>query len=160
MFSENQLELISQQEAIKVIENGEAVENTDGYSFEKVSNEWNATYVGVAKNQNKLTIVIFGSCATDSITTPSIQLGNISVPSAIAEKLYPYSVGGITNMLDNKRIDLFDDYDSATAKYMNATKESGKVVFYLRNMTSGLVSGKTYVFRIEETFLLSENLAD
>lgn len=137
------------------------IENMAGYSFTKRNSEqeWTPIYVGVVKNGNKLTIVIFGSLNYDS-GTGYANIANIVVPASVATKLYPFTAGGISSVLANTKLECLDvdslgaitDITALTQKF------DALITFQLRNMTT-LTANKTYLFRIEQTFLLSDNLA-
>ena len=137
------------------------IENMSGYSFTKRNDEqdWTPIYVGIVKNGNKLTIVIFGSFTYDSGTSYA-NIANIIVPASVAAKLYPFTVGGSTRVLANKKIECLDtdSLGALTDITMLTQKYDDLITFQLRDMTS-LTANKTYLFRIEQTFLLSDNLA-
>ena len=83
-------------------------------------------------------------------------------PTAIGSKLYPYTVGVNTNILDQKNI----AFQNTGALYQ--LKQCPAVVFKGGDNTfiqirlgslQNLTDVATYTFRIEVTFLLSDNLA-
>lgn len=136
------------------------IENMSGYSFTKRTEDltWEAIYAGCVKNGNKLTFVVFGK-----ITAPNATWGRLcyfSIPSIVASKLYPYTIGG-ANVLDNRKLDFTLSSSRNTiveGKYLIEKVGYGGVYFQLENLDN-LTQGEEYYFRIEQTFLLSDNLA-
>ena len=139
------------------------IETMSGYSWTKITTQydWDDIFVGVCKNGNTLHIVLFGSLNIDTISDTYIDLGYIQVPSSIADKLYPYNITGYSSILDNKLINLNDGtsiYNYIEGAVLVVTKDTNKIRFRLRNF-SGITLSNPYYFRIEETFLLGDNLA-
>lgn len=140
----------------------EIIENMDGYNFTKIADkDWDCVYAGICKNGNKLTFAVFGKLTSLSTDWSSYSIGYFVIPRAIGEKLFPYSLGAITNILDDKEVSFFSGVSDYHNVPYNIRKDSDtSITIILRNLNgSGLVNDTEYVFRIEETFLLSENLA-
>lgn len=135
-----------------------------GYTWTKVNNvTWSDVYVGICKTGNKLTIVVFGNytyTAGDSL----FLMGRIYLPATVGAKLYPYTQGLSTDLLSRDVVELFDDSENSPAP-KEACFDLQKVADTQINLNgrrfadAGLTAGKTYNFRFERTFLLSDNLA-
>lgn len=136
------------------------IENMSGYSF---VNDGNMTiiYAGVVKNGNKITFVVFGSytkTAGDSFK----GIGNFTnIPSSVGEKLYPFTQGDLTNCLASSKITM-SDISSRTSKtdvILEIAKVSNTNISLRLLALSALTDNSAYLFRVEQTFLLSDNLA-
>lgn len=134
-------------------------EKMTGYSFNKNDNaNINYIYAGVSKNGNKLTIVEFVEI-TLSESTSYLYLGDFVIPTDVHNKLYPYDIGNVTNVLENKLLHAYDTQTSKVAcdafiQKIVVGDPRLRALVYLSN----LVVGTTYKVRIEATFLLSDNL--
>ena len=150
-------------DATGLITGGEIVEKMSGYSFSQLDeSKWSAIYVGVCKNGNKLSIVIFGSLNSNNQTSYTTSVARITVPSAVYNKLYPYTVGSSEDVLQTLQVLLTDSSNATTTVLKTVTVQKdtfNRIAFALRGMNSELEANKNYFFRIETTFLLSENLA-
>lgn len=137
------------------------IENMSGYSFVKVESfSWNSIYSGACRNGNKITFVIFGDITKND--TYNAELCHFLIPNSVGEKLYPYTKGGINNVLYNNTLNIFPN-TSITSEPKTIYFDIGKsgntrINFNLRNLNT-LDSETVYQFRIEVTFLLSDNLA-
>ena len=131
-----------------------------GYSFLPATIEdasVSFVYAGVVKNGNKLTFAIFGTITRTS--SSQLQLARFYIPNDVLAKLYPYSVGGnsvlsqkalscyVTSGVNNLGVEITCEF----------TKSSNAVIINLRKIDE-LTANTEYSFRIEQTFLLSENL--
>ena len=139
------------------------VELMSGYSFTKqASLNWQPVYVSVVKNANKVTFVVFGTY-TYATGDSAAQIGYFVIPSSLGEKLYPYTIGNIDKILDQRNVDFFknDNIDSE-AKLVKCETAKGSNTYitinFRRLAQAGLEDNSTYVFRYEVTFLLSDNL--
>ena len=169
MYSENQLELISQQEAIKVIQNGEAVENMDGYSFtESTTPEgftFNYIYAGACKNGNKLTLVVyFDVTRTSSESGSTADLFYFSIPKAVGNKIIPETFAGINYLVAIKQVQAYSNgYTKMDLDYriqkISIDDNTDKLLFSASGY-GGMTVNTKHVCRIEYTFLLSDNLAE
>lgn len=140
------------------------IENMSGYSFYTQDDltEENVIYAGVCKNGNKITFVLFATYTKKSVD-PSVNpvLGYFTIPSSIGQKLYPYS--------GQTLLDLNIEYSPGVSSQKitlpgNFTKRSNTLVSVGAYMVheggaNRLVAETPYLFRIEATFLLSDNLA-
>lgn len=168
MYSEKQLE----KQTIDLLDSGNVpsikadsiIENMKGFSFEKQNSlSWTPKYVGVCKNGNKITFVVFGTLNFTSGTPNAGAFGNFIIPEEIGKKLIPYPMGDTTNILMQKYNDFFNVGNSALAP-KNAIIDISKVNNTKINVNGRLlqdatfVANNSYVFRFEATFLLSDSL--
>lgn len=148
-------------DGVKVTGN-EIVEKMNGYSFVKRNDtyDWTPIYVGVVKNGNKLTMVIFGTIKIDALTDNYAHIAYMYIPSSVGAKLYPHQVQGF-DILENKKL-LYNGDDNLNnfveGAYLAQKIGDYAINFQIRGLNN-LTLGSTYYFRIEETFLLSDNLA-
>ena len=138
------------------------IENMTGYNFYKseYDSPWTKVYAGCCKNGNKITFVVFGSITISGTTPSAVTLGSFRFPSEIGSKLYPYTVGGITDVLTEQNLLFADSSDldvTVTGRSLIRKHSNEQINISIRDLDQ-LTSGKTYFFRIEATFLLSDNL--
>lgn len=144
----------------------EIVENMAGYSYYHSVQDGitlNPIYCGVVKNGNKLTLVIFGKAQrTGDIANNFAEFGVFIIPKTVADKIYPTPLGNQTNAVLSKTIQLFSapnskiDCNVIVNKYLSSNQN--KLQVYMYGM-SNLALNTEYQYRIEMTFLLSDNLA-
>lgn len=135
------------------------IENMTGYSFAQADSRWTPIYVSVCKNGNKITFVIFGHVTQDGTMTGNLDLGTFTIPSSVGAQLYPYYISG-NAVIDNRSIGFNNDLDfSVFTNLQVVTIKSSNANIYMRVRTIQNLSNAKYFFRIEQTFLLSENLA-
>ena len=138
------------------------IENMSGYSAElgDDSNDFTPVYVGACKTGNKITFVIFGTIYFETTPTSSNPtLIKFYVPDTVWGKLYPYIVGG-SQRLSQGTIPAFkglSTYDNIIYDVFKLMTEPHGVRFDLQGV-NGLSANTTYAIRIEQTFLLSDNL--
>ena len=139
------------------------IENMSGYSFTKEATlNWEKVYAGAVKNGNKLTFVLFGTY-TYATGDGDNEIGYFTIPSAIGNKLTPYTLGVVTNILDQK-VTPFQINSSASAAPVMSKVEAAKQgstrinINFRGNASAGFTNESTYVFRYEITFLLSDSL--
>ena len=140
------------------------IENMSGYNFfpEVLDNEHRTitySYAGVVKTGNKITFAIAGTITTKDANS-STSFGRFSIPLSISNKLYPTTIGEISNILDIKAITLSATGYSIKQIPVTTFKSYGgtsieQSMYNLNELTIGTV----YHFRSEITFLLSDNLA-
>ena len=140
-----------------------------GYSFTNPTGtadySISLTYAGVVKTGNKITFVIAGSFTTINalLFYTQINLGNFTIPSAIGTKLFPFTQGGIANAIAQVEVILNNVAGILTEvkKGIAFVEKNGQtdIPILLFPAESGLDAGKTFNFRVEATFLLSDNLA-
>lgn len=139
----------------------EIVENMEGYFFTKdstMANDFSYTYVGAVKNGNKLTITIFGKLTASKSDYVGQLFGGFNVPQAVADKLYPFNITGATDVLSQFRASLYSSWDTFISADCLIQKYDKVVTCKL--YATNLVIGTEYAIRIEQTFLLSDNLAE
>lgn len=135
------------------------IENMSGYSFEKISSiNWTPVYVGCVKNGNKLTMVVFGKYTKHENDATQIYIGRINVPLDVGNKLYEYGIGGFTNSVLGTNVlpCYYTEKDYVNIPLLIIKYSATSVAFQIR--TSELQNNTEYYFRIETTFLLSDNM--
>ena len=148
------------------INGNEIVEKMSGYSYVQTSKDGitlNTVYCGAVKNGNKLTLVIFGKAQrTGDVANDFAEVGFFTIPKAVADKIYPTPLGNQTNAVLSKTIQLFSGSNSKIDCNMIVNKFSytnqNAIKVYMYGM-SNLTLNTEYQYRIEMTFLLSDNLA-
>ena len=139
-----------------LITGNEIVEKMSGYSFIKSPTEgqyYDLSYVGVCKNGNKITFVIAGKMNIPD-NTQIYGIGNFIVPDDIGTKLFPIIDNQIAFLSVNAQI----TYNSRVVISGIFNKNSTRNID-VRLYAAGLTVNTDYYFRIEQTFLLSDNLA-
>lgn len=136
----------------------EIIENMSGYSFElpEENPELTIIYAGVVKNGNKITFVIFGKYNRPA-ENPKINpyLGMFNIPAEIGAKIHAWS--GM--FVDSKNTPFFASASTITNKVVGIEKRTPTTIYFTGYGTHTLTANTDYMFRVEETFLLSENLA-
>lgn len=139
------------------------IENMTGYSFSLMSPAdltENITYAGVVKNGNKITFAISGTINITNVANVSENLAYFTIPTSIANKLYPVSITGLGAVLDEKRVSFIDiANNSIIDKNVYLFKNNYGSLFVSLLGTGSMTAGHDYFFRYEVTFLLSDNLA-
>lgn len=138
------------------------IENMTGYSF-SAGTGWTAVFVGAVKNGNKLTLAIFGNTEFVGSVPSTVTLGDFTIPSNVGQKLYPYNIDG-SNVLSQKNTELFPNTNTSqiglpVSVVVTKLDNSHIRLYLMTNTQASLTTGKTYNFRHEITFLLSDNLA-
>lgn len=130
------------------------IEIMSGYTFTRGTNaNINYSYVGASKTGNKLTLVIAGTYTRRSGDESNLVIGNFVVPQAIANKLYPNTLGALANM----NISLFNSTTSQKALPARMSKSDTSLFATIYSVYE-LTNDTTYEFRFEVTFLLSDSL--
>lgn len=145
------------------ISGAEIVESMHGYGFTPTAVA-NTTivynYVGIVKNGNKLTFVIDGKITPTSNTPFNANFASLTMPAAIISKLVP-----VDGVVAYGAVPCYTTTGSATPKSVGSNYyKAGSTALTLQFMSISPIAGiltadTTYRFRIEQTFLLSENLA-
>ena len=140
------------------------IENMSGYSvvFPKISVFQTSTqeaYCGICKNGNKITFAVSGQITpSENISSGSdMTLCSFTIPSAVGEKLIPFAGG---QRLSYKSVKCFYSSTNSVEITFIMTKTSNTSFYITCITTSTLSDSNVYSFRYEETFLLSENLAE
>ena len=133
------------------------IENMTGYTLSTNAKDSNVTlsYAGVVKNGNKLTFVVAGN-VTKASGVSSVACDFI-IPRSIADKLVPilgdYIASSTTTLVNG----IFDN--NPITKPVGIAKLSGYFIrFIMLFLNADLQDNISYMFRIEQTFLLSDNL--
>ena len=139
------------------------VETMDGYSFTPYTKQ-NITvtpiYVGASRNGNKLTIVYFGKVTrTGEVANDFTYLGNLYVPTAILNKLYPEPLGILTGCLFAQNIAFYSAPKTKIDENVAIIKESTSVSMAVYGVND-LTLNEEYQCRVEATFLLGENMVE
>lgn len=152
-------------DATGLITGGEIVEKMSGYSFAVAESAvpenltLSIVYAGAVKNGNKLTLSVFGSVTRTGTISPAYLSGALSfnLPSAVASKIYPFTLGTLTRTCDAKNIQLLSAYDNSVTKPVVLLKYDNAFVLNIYGL-GDLELNKPHVFRYEVTFLLSDSL--
>ena len=138
------------------------IENMNGYSIEAPTINTGRTttpiYCGICKNGNKLTCVFFFKFSKSIASPGGNVIFNVIIPSEVGAKLYPFSLGGFSNLLDYKEVLFFKNANSTEKIFARMEKVSNTrftVGFDINNLVS---TDTDYIARYECTFLLSDNL--
>lgn len=134
----------------------EIIEDMEGYTFFKSvahGEYFDLTYVGACKTGNKLTIVITGKMNFPT-NTEIYTIGGMNIPKAIGKKLYPITGTQIAFLSINAQ----QNYYSRVMISGIINKNSDTNIDF-RLYAAGLTANTDYYFRIEQTYLLGENLA-
>lgn len=139
------------------------VERMTGYYITQVAQanlEITPIYTGACKNGNKLTFVFFFKIKKIATDGGDKRVFNITIPSSIGAKLFPFSVSPFTNILDAKLIDLWKENDiTITINERMLTRKENNTTIFVSLRENSLVIDTNYLVRYEVTFLLSENLS-
>ena len=114
-------------------------------------------YASVVKNGNKLTFVLAMFVTKLESAVGSISFGAFKVPSAVSAKLYPFSLGGVP-ILAHGNVNASTSYYQAGINLPYWLQKGGQNVFFGAN-TAQLETNVKYYIRFEQTFTLSDNLA-
>lgn len=142
----------------------EIVENMSGYSIEKVFpssyGSLSLDYAGVCKNGNKITFAVAGKIIYNStgINNGGANIINFIIPEEIGQKLFPTNIGNQSNLLYLSTVNMYGENNTFTAGRGRVTKNNNTTLPFLI-YSAGMSTDLTYSFRIEATFLLSDNLA-
>lgn len=138
------------------------IEKMNGYAFQDIQTDhaWDPIYASVVKNGNKLTFCVFGSIVVSAEDTGNADICQFTLPSEVLSKLIPYELTSLS-ILENRNISYqASTYDLVVAP-MLITKFNTGINFRLGKLqllpNSQYGTGR-YYFRIEQTFLLSDNL--
>ena len=139
------------------------IENMSGYTFTKNTSIYyniEDVYAGIVKNGNKLTLVYaFNITRLDSYVNTQ-QIAYFQVPQAVKDALYTTQIGGYNALSYGKVIGVYTS--SSNFVELNVLVEKSNVTGIVLELQGSTFNNlplnvPTYV-RIEQTFLLSENL--
>ena len=133
------------------------IETMSGYSFTPATSDAKTTleliYAGIVKNGDKLTLVVAANVT--KISSDYRSLGTFIVPSTVYAKLYTVTVGGYQYLSIANLQSVNDSFADEDCRY--ACEKPGSNIIAIKLDTSKMSTTKTYI-RIEQTFLLSDNL--
>lgn len=122
---------------------------------DNVSKGIDVSYASVVKNGKKLTYCVAGTLTRNENTSYNVNICYLTFPSDVGEKLIPNSL----NVLANLSVNFYANVNESKQLNIVVDKESDtSLIVGIRN-TEKLTTGTPYSFRIEFTFLLSDNLA-
>ena len=172
MWSKNQLKQQNNVNTIALLGSGqvpsikgdEIIENMSGYSYSDYTSDETCSvtpiYVGVVKNGNKVSFVVFGRITRKDTITGRPILGKITMPKAVMDKLYPTTLFGESLLMAENYPVTNESNGSATGTLLLVRKDGTTNITLLIGTSSAnnLTLNQAYLFRIEKTFLLSDNL--
>ena len=142
------------------------IENMDSnsYYFNKLSEtsgiERTFNYVGIVKNGNKLTIVISGTLKRTNTSTNSFSIGDFYIPNIVGSKLFTYTLSPFDNIVASVGAQCWNGFNISNKKEISILfQKYNDNYLHIIGYSLPLEIDTTYVFRIEQTFLLSDNLA-
>lgn len=119
------------------------------------SHTFSNVYASAVKNGNKLTLVISMDWERTDTGDNNPLIGSFTIPSDIASKIIPSSLGSV----DNRLISLFESATQYITGCGSINKSSNTLNFII-NARGNDVQSTVYHVRYEVTFLLSDNLAE
>ena len=142
------------------------VENMDSnsYRFDELSEtngiERTYNYIGVVKNGNKLTIVISGTLKRTIASADNFTIGDFTIPNIVASKIFTYTLSPFDDIVANISAQCWPDFNTNNKKEITVLfQKLGNNFLRINAYSSPLEINTTYVYRIEQTFLLSDSLA-
>lgn len=147
------------------ITDAEVIEPMEGYSFIPVTNvkaNINYKYVGVVKNGNKITFVVFFDVtALSEITNnDNITAGYFNVPTEIGARLFPTQIANVQALAIEKSSICISYANNVNDIVMNVRKPNQNSVTFAFYPSQTLLANTTGTIRLEKTFLLSDNLVE
>ena len=148
-------------DATGLITGGEIVEKMSGYSFSTALRSDKITYediyAGIVKNGNKLTLVLaLNITRTEAIA--EFRVGAFSIPSAVANKLFPTTIGGVSLLNNITGVATASTAYNTKVDFGAYVQKSGNSIAITIGASANLVIGTKYYIRFELTYLLSDNL--
>lgn len=141
----------------------EIIENMTGYSYSNQNGDTNTTinnvYCSPCKNGNKITFVWFFEISRNANGQDYIYTGYFNIPSAVADKLYPISLGTIENCLAISSVYAYKSEISKVQLDYQIMKFNNHFISLVLHGCNALEANTTYIVRVEHTFLLGGNLA-
>ena len=145
---------ISAQKPVVEVMNGYSLDSTlsiEGLTIENV-------YTSASKNGNKLTLVSFLKLTRTANTTGYGYVTKFEIPTEVGAKLFPYSLGSLGAVIENKVIQAFSDRTAYKDLILLVTKPYNSAIYFLVYNLNDLDLNVEYVARFEVTLLLSDNL--
>ena len=131
------------------------------YSYNKGSDVANLTfdivYAGVVKNGNKVTFVqAIEITRTGTVGDGGVKyFGTYGIPYSVGSKLYP----AFANILQAKKTTLIDGGLNTHDNMVTTVKNGDYQIYHAVYGLNDLTLNTKYYLRVEETYLLSDNLA-
>ena len=145
------------------------IENMNGYTF-AVSQylpsqiTFTPIYASACKNGNKLTLVVFGTMVRTGTVSPGTgSTVNFIIPASVGSKIYPYTIGSdsvVANKTTEACVDIYNTDDKELSYAYLKYGDTVLTLFVPSGSYNSLTLNSTYVVRFENTFLLSDNMAN
>ena len=138
------------------------IENMTGYSFTPATFETeNVTvenlYANVVKTGNKITFVI--ACYATKISSNLYLLfGKFTIPMAVANQLFSYKLGTF-EVISSSTIYIKSGAADAIGTAVPVWFQKGNNEIFVAINLSSIETNKKYYIRVEQTFLLGNNMA-
>ena len=142
------------------------IENMSGYGLENAYNppaEFVRSYAGIVKNGNKLTLVVSGVYTKSSSQSAWVNCFDFKVPSSISSKIVNDTLDG-QSVASIYRVEFYKTITSTPiVRNLKIVKDYQQIIGQFTSsasmVNSDFETDVPYKYRIEVTFLLSENLA-
>lgn len=141
------------------------IENMSGYSFNKAT-DTQATrtyyYASAVKTGNKITFVIFVDMILNvdaNKSGPKIDCGSFNIPKSVGDKLYPVSIGSGQALSSTSVFANTDHINTGKIVYANVVKSSPTKINFGFYVSDSTPANTRLTIRLENTFLLSDNMA-
>lgn len=136
------------------------VELMQGYGFTPANRDY--IYVGICKNGNKLTCVIFASYTNTNIIyqNTGIGMGKFTIPSSVGQKLTNYTFQTLPILSATTIKGVTDRLSAGIELYAYIRKLSNTEIDILFYPPNDIPANTTMLMRFEFTLLLSDNLAE
>lgn len=138
------------------------IENMTGYSFTPATFETeNVTvenlYANVVKTGNKITFVI--ACYATKISSNLYLLfGKFTIPMAVANQLFSYKLG-TSEVISSSTIYIKSGASDVIGTAVPVWFQKGNNEIFVAINLSSIETNKKYYIRVEQTFLLGNNMA-
>ena len=140
-----------------IITSPSITETMSGYYFETIDSQFETIFGGVTKTGNKITFVLYSKIKGSDAVTNNTLLALFKIPESVGVNLIPSPIGALTNVLDVKVINLFEDIYGGTKTIKMYTQKDSDTQLKIGQygvVSASLDADKTYVCRYEVTFLL------
>lgn len=139
------------------------IQSMNGYGLVGRNNLLQNVYLGICQNGNKLTFALsFDITLTERPQYEIIGLANFYIPYDVYPLLVTKNTGGLTDVVNAGTVGAItipQDDAIPVNYYVQKTIQDGYYQVQFNMRTNKLTTGTTYTIRIEQTYLLSENLA-
>lgn len=139
------------------------IENMTGYSFTNQNTDTNTTINNVfcspCKNGNKITFVWYFEMSHNANGRDYIYPGYFDIPTAVADKLLPITLGSIENCLAISSVYAYKSEISKVQLDYQIMKFNNHLISLVLHGCKALEANTTYIVRVEHTFLLNNSLA-